>query len=281
MKNILTIDMEDWYQTNDFDFPCSKWPEYEDRIERNTIALLDILDHTETKGTFFVLGYIAQKYPQLIREISARGHEIASHGYEHRMLDAQSREWFTKDLILSKNILQDVTGKAVTGYRAASWSISRDTLWVFEVLEQEGFIYDSSIQPFRTPLSGVNKAPLRPFYPVIDGRKINILEYPSTVLKFGIFKIPFSGGFYLRFWPYWFVNHCFRQVSKKNTAMLYVHPWEIDVEQPRLDFPPHICFVHYYNIVTTASKIRRLIKTYKFYPMNQVIQECTWPEVKL
>lgn len=238
MKNTLTIDMEDWYQTNDFDFPCSKWPEYEDRIERNTIELLDILDHTETKGTFFVLGYIAQKYPQLIREISTRGHEIASHGYEHRMLDAQSREWFTKDLILSKNILQDVTGKVVTGYRAASWSISRDTLWVFEVLEQEGFLYDSSLQPFRTPLSGVGKAPLRPFYPVIDGRKINILEYPSTVLKFGIFKIPFSGGFYLRFWPYWFVNHCFRQVSKKNTAMLYVHPWEIDVEQPRLDFPP-------------------------------------------
>ena len=273
MKNIFTIDVEDWFHTMDFNFSMDTWHTYENRIEYGLNAIMDVLSKHNVKATFFVLGCVAKQHPSLIRRIIALGHEIGSHGMNHRMVTTQNREEFREDVIMSKEILQELTGQPIDLYRSSSWSIVPETIWALGVLEEEGFICDSSIQPFKTPLSGFKSAPREPFYPIIDGRKLNILEFPPSVLPFLNGCLPFCGGLYLRTFPIEYIKYALKKVNKSNHGMIYTHPWELDCGQPRLKMPMHIKFTHYYNLDSTLNKLDGLLESFKFTTLGEVVRK--------
>lgn len=273
MINALTVDIEDWYQTNEFNFSSDCWGSYEDRIQIGTGEILEILNKHDVKATFFILGCIAEKHPEIVRKIASCGHEIGSHGCLHRKVDSLTPEEFREDVLLSKKVLEDITGTSCNYFRAPSWTINEKNLWTLEILETEGFICDSSMQPFKTPLSGSGRLPYEPFYPVINGKKLRLLEFPSTTIGLGKMRIPFSGGFYLRAMPYLFVNIALRKVNKERAGMVYVHPWELDTEQPRIESAAYKRFVHYYNLSETSRKLNRLLSDFSFAPLGEIIRD--------
>lgn len=277
MDNALTIDLEDWYHSHDFNFPVDKWDSFQDRVGRNTETLLEVLDSNKTRSTFFILGCVAKKHPGLVREICEYGHEIACHGTWHRMVNTQQKEEFREDVLFSKRLLEDITGKPVNMYRAPSWSITSKNLWALEILEEEGFICDSSIQPFRTPLSGCSGAPYLPYHPVINDLKLKLVEFPPTVLPLGKFVFPFLGGLYLRILPAGFIIRALKSVNEDRAGMIYLHPWELDTKQPRVEAPLLIKFVHYHNIDKTINKVGRLLSSFKFIPLGELIQDKEFP----
>lgn len=281
MINALTIDLEDWYQTQDFNFRPEEWTKFESRIEYSTKIILDKLSCNNIKATFFILGDIAEKHPELIREVVSLGHEIGSHGNKHRMLNSLSRQEFRDDLLISKKILEDITGKSIFSFRAPTWSISSNTLWALEILEEEGFSCDSSMQPFKTPISGMNGIPVTPFYPEIGQKKLKILEFPPTVLKTGWLHIPFAGGLYLRIMPYCLLCNALKKVNKTNPGLVYIHPWEVDTGQPRLRVPVHIKASHYLNINTTQNKLDKLFRDFEFKPLGELIKAGSYPSFSL
>jgi len=276
-KNALTIDVEDWYMTHDFNFDQHLWDSFEDRVEGNTRTLLGMLAQLELKATFFVLGCVALKHPALIREIASAGHEIASHGTWHRKVSLQSRREFRADVRESKIVLEDLVGREVNIYRAPSWSISEDSLWSLEILEEEGFICDSSVQPFKTPLSGISNAPVFPYHPVVNGRRLNLIEFPPTVLEFGGMRLPFAGGFYFRVMPRSLFRWALRRVNAKRVGMFYLHPWEIDEEQPNLQVSPLIKMIHYWQIGATYAKAEQMLKAFNFVPLGEMLTEDSFP----
>ncbi|MCM0647212.1 polysaccharide deacetylase family protein [Clostridium swellfunianum] len=281
MKNVFTIDVEDWFHTMDFNFPVSSWNNYEDRVHHGLKDILELLDKYNVKATFFVLGYVARKHPELVRELINKGHEIGSHGDMHKMVTTQNREEFKKDVAASKEILEDMTGKKINIYRSSSWSIVPKTMWALEVLEELGFKYDSSIQPFTTPLSGFRNAPRTPFYPVVNGKRLNLLEFPPSVMPLGKACLPFCGGLYLRVLPKSFINYALNKVNKNNSGMIYTHPWELDVKQPRLKVPPHIKFTHYYNLSSTKDKLEYLLQNFEFDTLSKVVEDGVYPYIEL
>lgn len=271
MKNALTIDIEDWFQTHDLDYPAKKWASLESRIEYSTKLLLDNLELFKVRGTFFILGWVAQRFPSLIREIVKRGHEIGSHGGWHQKVTTQSKNEFRIDIVTSKIQLEDLTGQEIQLYRAPSWSVSLETLWALEILEEEGFLCDSSIQPFHTPLSGIKGAPVHPYYPVINNKKLNIIEFPPSVLSVGSLKVPFAGGLYFRLLPYAVIKQALKQVNKKHSAVIYFHPWEFDPGQPRLLVSPMVQLTHYYNLENNLEKTKTLLQEFNFIPLGQLL----------
>lgn len=281
MKNALTIDVEDWYQTKDFDFPYHTWNQYEVRIEESMALLLDLLEQYDVKATFFVLGCIAKDHPELVKRIQAMGHQIGSHGSRHELVYRQTRDEFTQDVRYSKALLEDLTGEGVTYFRSSSWSIGSENLWALEVLEQEGFLVDSSVQPFKTPLSGMKHAPITPFYPVIEGRKLDLLEFPPGVLPIGTLRLPFCGGFYLRAIPLPLIELAFRRVNRQHETLLYTHPWEYDHQQPRLQAGPLLRFVHYYQLTKTYGKLEHLLKNFEFTTMRDIISSNQYEAIAL
>lgn len=276
MKNVITVDVEDWYHAHVFNIDRQQWPRMEDRVMYNTERLLDLFAQFNTKGTFFVLGSVAKKHPELIKKIARMGHETGSHGYWHSLIYRQSRKEFRSELAASKNILEDLTGHAVRSFRAPSWSISPETIWAIEILNEEGFTCDSSLQPFVTPLSGMKGIPLSPFRPEIKGRVMDIVEFPPTVLNFGKLPFPFAGGFYLRAVPLGLIMKSFKAVNKTRPGMIYVHPWEIDTGQPRIKLPIPKRLVHYYNLGSTLEKLTGLLNEFKFSPLIEVVREGGW-----
>lgn len=281
MKNIFTVDVEDWFHTMDFNFPVSSWANYENRLDYGMKIILELLDKYDTKATFFILGCIAKSNPNLVKQISERGHEVASHGNLHRMITTQDKEEFRDDVTISKEILEQTTGKSINLYRSSSWSIVPKTIWALEVLEELSFKYDSSIQPFSTPLSGFKRAPRTPYYPVINGRTLRLLEFPPSVLSFGKACFPFCGGLYLRTLPKSFVAYALKKVNKKGPGMIYTHPWESDVNQPFLKVPAHIKFTHYYNLKSTAEKLEYLLKEFEFSTFSEVVKDGKFPALEL
>lgn len=281
MKNALTVDVEDWYQTNDFNIPRGKWSDYEDRVENNTLQLLDLLDQHGVRATFFILGCVAQKHPDLIREIDRRKHEIGTHGGWHQMIDRMTIEQFREDLLFSKQALEGIIGRTVRLYRAPSWSITPERYEVLHILQEEGFICDSSFQPFFTPLSGIKNAPCVPFHPVLSGKRLNLVEWPSTVLQFAGLRIPFSGGFYLRAMPYSLISRALSHINRTRPAMIYIHPWELDERHPRIKGPFPAAFIHYYNLHTTRRKLERLFERFAFQPLGEIMANDSYPEIAL
>lgn len=281
MKNALTIDVEDWYHTMDFNFPLSKWNSFEDRLHYGMNAILEILSKHQVQATFFVLGYAAKKHPKLIRELANEGHEIGSHGSFHRMVFTQTQQEFREDVRASKCLIEDIIGKKVEFFRASSWSISPKTLWALHILEEEGYTCDSSIQPFKTPLSGFRNAPITPFYPCINGKTLKLLEFPSTVVSLGKVRFPFCGGLYMRALPLSFIKSALKKVNKERNGMLYIHPWEMDNDQPRLKVPPHIKFTHYYNLDKTIDKLDHLLEEFEFVPLGDIIKGRQYPVLSI
>lgn len=262
MINILTVDVEDYYMDTDI----STWHNYEDRIVPNTIRILDLLKKYDVKATFFVLGYVAETHPELVSAIYKDGHEIGTHGYRHKPITAQTPEEFESDLIRSIASLEKITGERVYGHRACQFSITKKNPWAIDILKKAGLKYDSSVFPVKTPLYGVPGAPLSP-YPIssdnisspADG---DFLEYPLSVFKWINLPFPVAGGFYLRFFPYWFTNLAIKKINDKGRrAIVYIHPWEID---PSFPYIKEFSWYHYYNLNKTFSRLEKLLNDFDF-----------------
>jgi polysaccharide deacetylase family protein (PEP-CTERM system associated) len=327
--NALTIDLEDYYMVSAFESVVKRedWHKYESRIERNTHRILEILAEAKppstqfktqnsklkiardaaynsppdsgVRATFFCLGWIADKYPGLIREITACGHEIANHGYDHNLVYNMTSSEFREDVRKSKKILEDAAGKEVVGYRAPSYSITAKSLWALPILAEEGYRYDSSIFPIHHDRYGIPDAPRFPFLVDLDGvhgnREVKlpdfdnvktvdasmdasngrfIVEYPISTVKLWGLNMPISGGGYMRLFPYGVTKKGLEKINKdeEKPFVIYLHPWELDPEQPRFnDLSALSRFRHYVNLDGTAEKLRRLLSDFTFSSMREVI----------
>lgn len=270
MKNILTIDLEDWYQG--IELPPSAWDNCESRIERNTHKILDMLSEKGVYATFFILGHVAENCPHLVKEISNLGHEIGTHGYGHQLVYKISPSEFSSDIKKSLCILEDITGKSVKGHRAPYFSITNDSLWALDILAEHGISYDSSIFPINNYRYGIPDAQRHPHN--IKTQNGSILEIPiSTVKLFGR-NLSFTGGFYMRFFPYRIIKQAMRKINSEGfSAVVYLHPWELDPDHPRLNLPLRIKLTHYHNLASTEKKLRALLNDFDFQPAINMINE--------
>lgn len=273
MRNALTIDVEDYYQVSAFESVVrfEEWERYESRVVRNTHHVLDLLDRHQVKATFFVLGWVAEREPALVRQIQESGHEIASHGYSHKLVYRQSPEKFREETRRSKKILEDITGKPVIGYRAASYSITAKSLWALDILVEEGFKYDSSVFPIKHDLYGVSG--FKRFSHFLDGNGGGgIVELPLSTVRMAGINFPVAGGGYLRLFPASLTLRAIRHLNRKEgqPAIVYFHPWEIDPEQPRIKSPWKSRFRHYVNQAGMKGKILTLMENAQFGPMREV-----------
>jgi polysaccharide deacetylase family protein (PEP-CTERM system associated) len=275
MLNALTIDVEDYYHVSAFEavVPFADWERYESRVEKNTHRILDLLDAHTTKATFFVLGWVVERHPGLIRTLVARGHEVASHGYAHRRVYTQTPEQFRTETRRSKRLLEDTLGQPIRGYRAASYSITRHSLWALEVLREEGFGYDSSIFPIRHDLYGIPRHPR--FCALLPGpSEAPLVEFPLSTLRLGGTNFPIAGGGYLRLFPYTYTRWGIQYLNRREgqPAVVYLHPWEVDPTQPRLPAGKLSRFRHYTNLHKMEERFVRLLQDFSFGTMAEVLQ---------
>jgi polysaccharide deacetylase family protein (PEP-CTERM system associated) len=267
MKNILTIDVEDWYQGNAL-VSYRDAGRYESRIEQAVDRVLSILDGYHIRATFFVLGHLAESHSDVVRRIHEQGHEIATHGYSHELAYRQERSVFIEELHRSITICEDLTGQRVLGHRASNWSVTDRSLWVLDAVRDAGLQYDSSVFPMGTHLYGM---PGRPRH--IHRLDCGLTEVPPSTIRFAGLTIPFSGGFFLRALPYWFIRRALRRVNAEGQpAVVYLHPWELDTDQPRnLPIPFTDRMIHYMNLHTTERKLRGLCESFSFGPVCEVV----------
>jgi polysaccharide deacetylase family protein (PEP-CTERM system associated) len=274
MLNAFSVDVEDWYQVSDFEAvaPFPTWERFESRIVRNTQRLLDLLAEYKVQGTFFILTWNSERHPQLVRQIASAGHEIASHGYRHRLVYEQTPAEFREDVRRSKMALEDIVGQPVLGYRAPSFSLTQASLWAIDVLLDCGFRYDSSIFPVRDRLYGIPNARRFPFVIRAEGER-ELVEFPMTTTRVRERNWPLGGGGYLRLLPYRYMRWGMRRVNREGQpALVYVHPWELDPDQPRLQVHGKRGFsTHYINLRGTEAKLRRLLQDFAFAPVRRVL----------
>jgi len=279
IRNALTVDVEDYFHVSAFEGiidPCS-WDDFDSRVEANTRRVLDLLASHDLSGTFFVLGWVAERHPELVRRIQANGHEVACHGYGHKRIRFQTPDVFRQDVRRAKNLLEDLTGQPVLGYRAPSYSITRQTQWALDILIEEGFRYDSSIFPIVHDLYGMPGSSRHPYR--ILRRSGEIQEFPLTTLRLSFMgrtlAVPIAGGGYLRLFPSWFMNWGLNHVNRNEgqPATLYFHPWEIDPGQPRVHASWKSRFRHYHNLDKTEDRLGRLFRHLNFAPMGAVLNE--------
>jgi len=269
ITNSLTIDVEDYFHVSAFDGLSNPdtWDTFPSRVEANTRRLLDILAHHSVQATFFVMGWVAERHPRLVREIVAAGHEIGCHSYLHRRIYELGPDRFQEDTRKAKAILEDITGTPVHAYRAPSYSITKASLWALDILAELGFTIDSSIFPIHHDLYGIPDAPRFPY--VIDG--INMIEYPLSTALFLGRKIPVAGGGYFRLFPYWFTQTMLHRINVQEGQpfVFYLHPWEIDPEQPRMAGASWKSrFRHYNNLTKTENRLHRLLAAFPFGPLG-------------
>ena len=271
--NAMTVDVEDYFQVSAFDDVVDRadWDRMESRVERNTHRLLDLFDQFDVRATFFVLAWVGERVPGLVGEIDRRGHEVASHGYAHRLVYDQSREAFRDDVRRARAILQDASGQAVVGYRAPSYSITARSLWALDVLIDEGYEYDSSIFPVRHDRYGLPGSPRHQH--VRQGPGGSLVELPPATVRAGGVTLPAAGGGYFRLLPYAWTRWALTRVNgrERQPAVFYVHPWEIDPDQPRLPARGLSRFRHYRNLSQTEPRLRRLLRDFRFGPMRELI----------
>jgi len=269
------VDLEDWYQGIEIDM--DDWSQFPERIRCGVDPLLELLDEANTKATFFVLGYQAEKTPQLIKQIADSGHEIASHGYSHRFVYRQTPDEFRSELRKSKEILEDICGVQVEGYRAPFFSITQESLWALDVLLEEGFKYDSSLFPVKNYRYGLSGAGRHPGW--IDtpaGNRIyeiplSTVRMPKLLTKLSS-NIPMSGGGYFRLYPYALTRMLIKRLHKEEMGLVfYMHPWEYDPDHPKVDFPRRFPkLTHYLNLKSSAAKTKKLLQDFKFETVKQV-----------
>lgn len=268
----LTVDVEDYFQVAAFRHSVSlaDWDRMPSRVEHNTAKVLELFDELGVKATFFVMGWVAEKHPAIVRRIAQAGHELGCHSYAHQLIYDLTPEVFRQDTLRALEAIQQASGERVRFYRAPSFSITRRSLWALNILLEAGFTHDSSIFPIRHDLYGFPGAPEFPFVLSMNGG--TLIEYPPSTVRFLSGRLPFTGGGYLRTLPLAFQKKCFRTLEKRGQpAMMYMHPWEFDPEQPRIKAPLRSRLRHYTGLDKTASRIRSLSQDFRFVPMGEVL----------
>lgn len=271
--NALTIDVEDYFQVSALapHFPRTEWEQVPCRVERNVHRILQLLDEHDARATFFVLGWVAERYPQLVRLIVDQGHEIASHGYEHERASAQPRDRFLADIVLAKAVLEDVVGESVAGYRAPSFSIGKANLWAHDCIAEAGYAYSSSVYPVQHDHYGMPDAPRFP-YRLESG----LLEVPVTTMRWMGRNWPAGGGGFFRLLPYAVSRWQIAKVNRDDAraAIFYFHPWEIDPEQPRVSRASMKArFRHYVNLERTEGRLRCLLRDFAWGRADRVFAD--------
>lgn len=275
IRNALTIDVEDYFQVAALAEAVRRddWDSMEYRVEANTDLLLGLLDQYNTRATFFTLGWVAERSPELVRRIRAAGHEVASHGYSHQLIYNQTPDVFREETRRSKAILEDILGEPVTGYRAASYSITARSRWALDILAEEGFTWDSSIFPVHHDRYGMPDAPRWPYRLKTDNGH-ELAEFPLSTLKLPGYTLPIAGGGYFRLFPYWFSQWGLGSINRQGRPFVfYLHPWEVDPEQPRLEVKWLSRFRHYNNLDLCEARLNRLLQRFDFAPMGEVLQD--------
>jgi polysaccharide deacetylase family protein (PEP-CTERM system associated) len=269
--NLLTIDVEDWFHTSALEPYVNRqnWHELPSQVEKNVRLILDILAEQQTRSTFFVLGWVAERYPALIQEIATLGHEIASHGYRHRLIYQLSPDTFREYVHRSKHLLEDITGTAVSGYRATSFSIVKSTLWALDVIKEAGFIYDSSMFPIRHDIYGIDGIPTTPFV-----HNNGLIEIPPSTVRLLGRNIPLAGGGYFRLYPYWLTRQGIQSLNRAGRpAVVYLHPWEFDPSCPRITQADwRTRFRQYVNLAKTERSLRKLLQDFRFSSVIEYLQ---------
>jgi polysaccharide deacetylase family protein (PEP-CTERM system associated) len=264
--NAMSVDVEDYFHVSVFDgiVPRFTWAEMESRVCANTERLLDVFDEFAVRSTFFVLGWVAERHPDLVRRIADRGHEVASHGYAHRLVYDQTPAAFREDVRRAKCLLEDAGGRRVAGFRAPSYSITPRSLWALDVLIEEGYSYDSSIFPIRHDRYGIPVSPREPF--PIHRDAGDLMEVPGSTVRVGPLNLPVAGGGYFRILPYWWTRWGIARLNnlEHRPAVFYLHPWEIDASQPRLSAGWLGRFRHYRNLEHTEARLRALLTDFRF-----------------
>lgn len=266
----MTVDLEDWYHSID-SIPFQDWDKYESHVQVDTYKILEVFKQFEVRATFFVLGYVAEKHPALIREISSMGHEIATHGYSHRLVYRQTPPEFRKDLRRSIRVIEDVIQQRVLGYRAPYWTITKESYWALDILQEEGIKYDSSIYPVKTYLYGIPGAPIYP-YVVKESNGNKLIEFPPSTVTICGLRMPIAGGFYLRALPSWLVRWGIKKINNEGqSAIVYIHPPELDPLKPVLKLPLKEKILHYYNLGVMEKKLKLLLSEFKFDSIKQLL----------
>jgi len=270
MMNGLSIDLEDWYQGLTSTNPTlAAWPTFESRVVENTNRLLDILAEHEVKATFFILGSVASDFPGLIAQIQREEHEIGVHGYYHRRIYQLKPDEFAEEIDRTMAAIEPIIDGPIIGHRAPYASITNESLWALDLLMEKGFRYDSSVFPTKNMLYGWPSAPRFPYRPLV-GKPF--VEFPlSTVRIMGV-NIPIAGGFYLRTLPYWFIRWGINRVHREGQpAIIYLHPWELDLDQPRPRVTPRERITHYHGRASLEGKLDRLLRDFRFAPLKELL----------
>lgn len=268
----LSFDIEEHFQVSAFESAMRRhnWDLFESRVERNTDKILDLIELKGLRATFFILGWVAERCPALVRRICAGGHEIASHGYAHELVTSQAPQKFREDIRKTKAILEDLTGQPVCGYRAPSFSITNKSSWALSILCEEGYGYDTSIVPIIHDRYGMPEAPS-----VVHQLKTEsgiIWEIPPSTVSICGMRVPIGGGGYFRIFPYWMFKALFQKAEGTNSPLVtYFHPWEIDPDQPRMKGSRLSRFRHYTNLHRTQERLTRLLDDFAFAPIKEII----------
>jgi len=260
-RNVISVDVEDYFHAEAFSgiVAQSDWEASPSRVEANTRRILELFAECEVRATFFILGWVAERYPALVREIASGGHELACHSYRHRLIYNLSAQAFREDTRRAKEAIEQAAGQAIYGYRAPTFSIVAKSLWALDILAELGFTYDSSIFPIHHDRYGIPQAPRFPFRVVTSAGPL--VEYPMTTFRvLGRFNFPVAGGGYLRLLPWWYTRLGISRLKKEHLPVItYVHPWEIDPEQPRLNPGFATRLRHYANLGKTRERLKRLL----------------------
>lgn len=268
IRNFLSFDVEEWYQANCFRniLDESSLQDCDNLAMKQTEFLLDIMRNRNIKATFFILGSVAKRLPELVKRIPAEGHEIASHGYSHHPITETNPDKFRDDVLRSLDTIEAISGQKVLGYRAPSWSISSETHWALDILAEEGLQYDSSIYPI--PIKyGIPNAPRYP-YRLTNG----MMEFPLATVRPGIFNVPVAGGLFFRIFPYTITRWAIKRMNGEGMpAVVYLHPWELDPSHPRIPLGWKKTIIHYYNLESTKDRLERLIRDFKFETISSYL----------
>jgi polysaccharide deacetylase family protein (PEP-CTERM system associated) len=271
--NAFTVDVEDYFQVTAFESQVSRndWEQIPSRVVESTQRLLRLLNRYHVKATFFVLGWTAEKFPTLVEQISAAGHELACHSYWHRLIYRQTPEEFREDLQRAKRAIEHAGGQTIVAYRAPSFSVTRRSLWALEILVEEGFEIDSSIFPTVHDRYGMPNCDLR--LHMVETPAGSLWEFPLAIQRVGRMSVPISGGGYFRLFPFHFSRLCLENVNRrKRPFAFYIHPWEVDPQQPRIDGASRLSrFRHYVNLQQTEQKLERLLKAFCFGTISEVV----------
>jgi polysaccharide deacetylase family protein (PEP-CTERM system associated) len=277
IRNGMSVDVEDYFHVSALAHaaPRARWDSFESRVERNTARLLDLFDEAGARTTCFVLGWVAERHPAIVKAIAARGHELASHGYWHRLVYEQTPEEFRDDVRRSKRIIEDQAGAGVAGYRAPSFSITRRSLWALDVLIEEGYGYDASVFPVHHDRYGIPSAPRHPYR--VSRPAGDLAEVPPSTVRLLGTNLAVAGGGYFRLLPYGWTRWGIARLNRleRKPSIFYLHPWEIDPDQPRLPAPLLSRVRHYTHLRRTAPRLRRLLRAFSWCPIRELLADDT------